>query len=182
MKEKIDNIVKKYNEVMQDKRVITLLLLIQGLFYIFMPKGSLEWDARMIIGAALLYILGLLIEYFTKENNTYMKFINFIVFITFLILIFLFIKIDIVIRIFDRILGLILLILGIYNIYKCIQESKKDTMYYLTIIFSISLIIIGLLFVIKPIELGVLGIRIIGVILSLDAIKDFVSIYKKKGK
>lgn len=165
----------KYNAIMKDRRMITFMMLVQGILYIIMPKGSLEWEARVIIGSGFLYVLGLLIEFYDKNETERKKSISIIILI---LLIALFIRIDIVIRLFDRLVGVFLLVLGIYNTDKKSKKRENNFLYYLSLLLSICLILIGLLFIIKPVELGMIGMRVVGVILILNAISDFWSIYK----
>ena len=174
LKEDLDKGIDKYNKLMKDKKIIAILLLVQGLFYFFTPLGSIEFDVRITLACILLYLINKVIDNFKNKS----KLITYII-ITLLDIFFL-IKVDIIISILHIVFGLILILIGIYNLINTtkIKNSNKVT-HIISYILLITMIIVGVFLLFEPLNTGTFILKIIGLVLIIDSIIDLIIIYNE---
>lgn len=60
--------VSVFEIVMKNKLAMSVCLLIQGLCYVFMPEGSLNWEFKLLTGLSALYALSAAIVILTSHN------------------------------------------------------------------------------------------------------------------
>ncbi|MBR3416664.1 MAG: hypothetical protein IKH09_08225 [Clostridia bacterium] len=65
--------ITAYSIIMKNKIVISCCLLFQGFFWVFNPKGSLEWDIMILSILALLYAVAGLLVLITGGNSVAVK-------------------------------------------------------------------------------------------------------------
>ena len=177
VKEDIEIISEKIDTIMKDKTVIALLLLVQGLFYVFSPLGSIEFDLRITLLCLLAYFLKKAYDY--KDNITYLIMYGAL----FVLDIYFLVKTDTIVSIFHIIVGLLLIVIGVYNFYNTtkIKNSNKVT-HIISYVLLSSMIIFGILLLFKPLNIGNFIIQIVGLLLIIDAISDLVFIRNNKNK
>ena len=167
----IKNILK--NEV--GSMIIILLI---GLILIIFPIESINMASYIISG---LFIIGGLsnILYFLIDKNPKMRIdtLYFIISISSIVLgIYTFINPTWLITVLNIIVGIFLIISAVNNLRYLFKYNKRNTLWWVFTIITFIIIILGVIAIIKPIEVASIIIRFEGLSLVFDAIASLLII------
>lgn len=165
----------------RNKMITGVLLLCLGVALILWPTSALATLAKVAGFFLMVYAVAGIIN-FAFGNKGASAIITLIIDIAGAILgLYLFLNPEWFIGVSSILFGVIILIHGIHNLYDSVTVVRKlDTGWKNSLIFSIVVVVLGLFIIANPFDIPNLIVRIIGVVLVINAVLAFYNMSRMK--
>ena len=167
-------------KVYKNKVVSNIILLIFGLLLLIFPVESISIVTKII--ASILILIGIInIIYFfvDKDLKTRMDTLYFILSLIGIgVGIYTFIKPLWLVTTLNIIVGLILILTALFNIKYLFKYITKNTLWWVFMVISALILVLGLVAIINPVEVASFITRLEGLSLLFDAIMSLLILKK----
>lgn len=167
------NEVKK---VFANKIITNILIFIFGLILIIFPISSISVVSKIISCLLFVICLSYIINFFINKNlKSQTETLYLLLSILGLLLsIYTFIKPLWLVTTINVIVGIILLLLAGYNIRYLLNYTVKSNLWWVLMLISIVVVIIGIVAIVNPLKIASTIIRFEGIALVINAILSFM--------
>ena len=168
-----DNKQNKLKSMKRNKILFSVVFLILGILLVIWPRQSAAIGCRMIGAAVLVYGIITVIHYFTKKD-TVPKLLLFTGIVIAVIGLSILAFPDWLLKFIPKLAGVIILIDGAANLVENMTLGKQNyKKWWLSLIFAILTIAVGLALIIKPLGAIKLIFILIGASMIFDAVTSF---------
>lgn len=172
-----------FKEVKWSMLLSAALYIVLGLVLVIFPATTARTICYMIAGIAIVVGLVNLVVYFTRNitRNYYRN--DFVMGLLMVVLgIFVIYKADLVIALVPFIIGLCIIVSGLFKLQGALDVQRMGGNSVVILGLAIVNVVIGILMVINPFESAILLYRLLGVGLLFSGITDMVSTLYLSGK
>lgn len=152
---------------------ISIISLVFGILLILWPQASLEIACKLI--GFLILIIGavLILQYFRKSAGfAAASLVGGI--LTVLIGLWLLIRPDVLIAVIPTIIGIVILLDGIFNLAETVQIGHSSGNWGLSLFLAVLTILAALLLIIKPLGIARFIVRMLGIVITYNGISDLL--------
>lgn len=169
------------NTLRRNKMIAGVLLLCLGVALILWPDGALATLAKVAGFFLMVYAVAGIIN-FAFGNKGASAIVTLIIDIAGAVLgLYLFLNPEWFIEVSSTLFGVIILIHGIHNLYDSVTVVRKlDTGWKSSMIFSIVVVVLGLFIIANPFDIPNMIVRIIGIVLVVNAVLAFYNMSRMK--
>ena len=160
----------------RNKMITGVMMLCLGAALVLWPTSALATLAKVAGFFLMVYAIAGVIN-FSFGNKSASAIVTLIIDIAGAVLgLYLFLNPEWFIEVSSKLFGVIILIHGIHNLYDSVTIVRKmDTGWKNSMIFSIIVILLGLFIMANPFDIPNMIVRIIGVVLVVNAVLAFYS-------
>lgn len=167
----MEDIKKGMNKIFNASMVTSVVIFVLGIFLFIQPDTIIRMISIILGGIILIPGVIALIDYF--KNKYYPSLICGV--ITVIIGLILIINTKLVASILPFILGIYFVVNGINRLHYALSLRKINVNYTTSLIFSLLIILCGILFIINPFEGALVITKVIGIFMILYAVLDLAN-------
>lgn len=169
------------NTIKRNKMITGVLLLCLGAALILWPTSALATLAKVAGFFLMVYAVAGIIN-FVFGNKSPSAIVTLVIDIAGAVLgLYLFLNPEWFIEVSSKLFGVIILIHGIHSLYESVTVVRKlDTGWKNSMIFSIIVVVLGLFVIANPFDIPNMIVRIIGIILVVNAVLAFYTMSRMR--
>lgn len=167
----MDDIKKGMNKIFNTSVVASVVILVLGIFLFIQPDTIIHMISIVLGGVILIPGIISLVDYF--KNKYQPSLISGVV--TIIIGLILIINTKLVASILPFILGIYFIVNGINRLQYALQLKKQNLNYVASLVFSLLIIICGILFIVNPFGGALVITKVMGIFMIVYALLDLTN-------
>lgn len=153
----------------------TIFTLVLGVVLAIEPSGSIKILTGIIAGLCVLIGVVQFVDYIKQSKIEKMMSVSLILGIIFISIgIFLFVNLESLVKFITVLIGLVLIVKSLFKIQYAFNIKNISTKWSYNLIAGLIYLVLGIVLLVNPFESAVLFLRIIGVLLAIGSIAEFI--------